>query len=162
MIRLLILTYPLAEIWSLIELGVRYGAGIAVLWVLGAIAVGMLLLRIVGRVAFSHLAAAQRVGRLSERLLMDDLSLAFVAMLLMIPGLVSDVMALLLVVNPLRRWLFRMLGAQQAGSQAHCSSASYTRREDIIEGEFEDLSQMHRTAKTENQLLSDPKEDARD
>ena len=160
--RLLILIYPFAELWSLIELGVRYGAGVAVLWVLGAIAAGMLLLRVVGRVALTHLASAQREGRLSERLLMDDLSLAFVAILLMIPGLVSDVMALLVAVAPLRRWLLRLLGLQQDASSPYFSSDSTAGQEDIIEGEFEDLSQGDSAAKPENQLPTDPKEDRRD
>ena len=160
--RLLILIYPLAELWSLIELGVRYGAGVAVLWVLGAIAAGMLLMRAVGRAALAHLAKAQREGRLSERLLMDDLSLAFVAILLMIPGLVSDVMALLVAVAPLRRWLFRLLGVRHDESSTYFSSGFNTHREDIIEGEFEDLSQANHAANPENQLPADPQEDRRD
>ena len=159
--RLLILIYPLAELWSLIELGVRYGAGVAVLWVLGAIAAGTLLLRVVGRAALSHLAKAQREGRLSERLLMDDLSLAFVAILLMIPGLVSDVMALLVAVAPLRRWLFRLLGLRHDDS-TYVPSGFTARQEDIIEGEFEDLSQANHAANPENQLPTDPQEDRRD
>ena len=160
--RLLIFVYPFAELWSLIELGVRYGAGVAVLWVLGAIAAGMLLLRVVGRVALTHLASAQREGRLSERLLMDDLSLAFVAILLMIPGLVSDVMALLVAVAPLRRWLFRLLGLRHDESSTYFSPGFTTHREDIIEGEFEDVSQGDSVAKPENQLPTDPQEDRRD
>lgn len=159
--RLLILIYPFAELWSLIELGVRYGAGVAVLWVLGAIAAGTLLLRVVGRVALSHLAKAQRQGRLSQRLLMDDLSLAFVAILLMIPGLVSDVMALLVAVAPLRRWLFRLLGLRHDDS-TYVPSGFTARQEDIIEGEFEDVSQGDGVAKPDNQLPTDPQEDRRD
>ena len=154
--RLLILIYPFAELWSLIELGVRYGAGIAVLWVLGAIAAGMVLLRVVGRVALTHLAAAQREGRLSERLLVDDLSLAFVAVLLMIPGLVSDVMALLLALSPLRRWLFRLMSARHVEPNTHFSSGFTAHREDIIEGEFEDLSQTERTGRPASQLPVEP------
>ena len=160
--RLLILIYPFAELWSLIELGVRYGAGIAVLWVLGAIAAGMVLLRVVGRVALTHLAAAQREGRLSERLLMDDLSLAFVAVLLVIPGLVSDLMALLLALSPLRRWLFRLMGARHVEPNTHFSSGFTAHQEDIIEGEFEDLSQGDSVAKPENQLTKDPQDDRHD
>ena len=159
---LLILIYPFAELWSLIELGARYGAGIAVLWVLGAIAAGMLLLRVVGRVALTHLATAQREGRLSERLLMNDLSLAFVAILLMIPGLVSDVMALLVAVAPCRRWLFRLLGARHVAPNTLFSSGFTTHREDVIEGEFEDLSQTNCAARPESQLPGEPQDDRPD
>ena len=160
--RLLILIYPFAELWSLIELGVRYGAGAAVLWVAGAMAAGMLLLRVVGRVALTHLAKAQREGRLSERLLMDDLSMAFVAILLMIPGLVSDVMALIVAVAPLRRWLFRLMGARHVEPNTHFSSGFTAHQEDVIEGEFEDLSQGDSVAKPDNQLPTDPQEGRRD
>ena len=160
--RLLILIYPFAELWSLIELGVRYGAGVALLWVLGAIAAGMLTLRVVGRVALTHLATAQRDGRLSERLLMDDLSLAFLAILLIIPGLVSDVLALLLVLTPLRRWLLRLLGTRHRGSSTHFSSGFTAHREDIIEGEFEDLSQKNRAVEPEHQIPVQPQDHRRD
>jgi UPF0716 family protein affecting phage T7 exclusion len=88
--------------------------------------------------------------------------LAFVAHLLNITGLVYDVMALLVAVAPLRRWLFRLLGMKQDESSTHFSSGFTTQQEDIIEGEFEDLSQGDSAAKPENQLPTDPQEDRHD
>jgi UPF0716 family protein affecting phage T7 exclusion len=77
----------------------------------------------------------------------------------MIPGLVSDVMALLLVVNPLRRWLFGLLGAQHVAPKTHFSSGFTTHQEDVIEGEFEDLSQTNLVARRESQLPIEPRDD---
>jgi UPF0716 family protein affecting phage T7 exclusion len=80
----------------------------------------------------------------------------------MIPGLVSDVVALLLVVNPSRRWLFRLLGARHVAPNTHISSGFTTHREDVIEGEFEDLSETNRAARPESQLPVEPRDDRPD
>jgi UPF0716 protein FxsA len=47
---------------------------------------------------------------LQQHLLVDDLALAVAALLLMIPGLVSDVFAVVVLIGPLRRAAARVLG----------------------------------------------------
>lgn len=156
------LLYPLLELWSLIELGAQTSAGLAVLWVLGAGFVGMATIRFTGAKVLSRLQAAQREGQFQQQLVAGDLSLAIVGLLLIIPGLLSDALAVLVLIRPSRRLLGFLFAARR--SQGDWTSASgYSQhqthhidqdarhaehsREDsgqqdqgvIVEGEFEEL-----------------------
>ena len=108
--RLLLLAYPWLELLSLIQLGIKTNALIALVYVLVMLLLGTALLRFVGAHAMSRLREAQRSGLLQQHLLVDDLALAVVALLLMIPGLVSDVFAVVVLISPLRRAAARILG----------------------------------------------------
>ena len=107
--RWLLVAYPWLELWSLIELGVRTSALAALLWVLTASGLGLLIFRLVGRLSLDHLRQAQRQGELSTELLRDDFALMVSAVLLLIPGLISDALAIILWIQPLRSLLQRLL-----------------------------------------------------
>ena len=104
----IVFLYPLMELWSLIELGAQTTAGTAVLWVLVAGLVGLGAIRFAGTQVLIRLQAAQREGALQQRLLAGDMALAFAGLLLMIPGLISDALALLIMIPPLRRLLAKL------------------------------------------------------
>ena len=108
--RLLLLAYPWLELLSLIQLGINTSALVALSYVLLMLFVGIGLLRFVGATAFQRLRDAQQTGRLQQHLLVDDLAVAVAALLLMIPGLLSDFFALVVLIGPLRRGLARALG----------------------------------------------------
>jgi UPF0716 protein FxsA len=108
--RLLLLAYPWLELLSLIQLGINTNALVALSYVLLMLFVGIGLLRFVGVTAFQRLRDAQQTGRLQQHLLVDDLAVAVAALLLMIPGLLSDFFALVVLIGPLRRGLARALG----------------------------------------------------
>ena len=91
--RIALLLYPLLELWSLIELGAQTSAGLAVLWVLAAGFLGMTTIRFAGAQVLSRLQAAQREGVLQQQLVASDMALAIAGLLLIIPGLLSDAMA---------------------------------------------------------------------
>ena len=112
--RLLLLAYPWLELLSLIQLGIKTNALIALGYVLIMLLLGTALLRFVGVHAMSRLREAQRSGLLQQHLLVDDLALAVAALLLMIPGLVSDVFAVVVLIGPLRRAAARVLGVSGA------------------------------------------------
>ena len=107
--RWLLIAYPWLELWSLIELGVRTSALAALLWVLAAAGLGVLTFRLVGRLSLDHLRQAQREGLLSAQLLRDDFALMVAGVLLLIPGLISDALAIILWIKPLRSLLQRLL-----------------------------------------------------
>lgn len=107
--RWLLFLYPWLELWSLIELGVRTSALAALLWVLMASGLGLLILSLVRRLSLDHLRQAQRQGELSAQLLRDDFGLMVAAVLLLIPGLISDALAIILWIKPLRSLLQRLL-----------------------------------------------------
>jgi UPF0716 protein FxsA len=107
--RLLLLLYPWLELLSLIQLGVETSVLFVMLWVIGMFLVGTALLRHVGTASLERLREAQRSGVLQQTFLVDDLAVCIAAVLLMIPGLLSDFFALVVLVGPLRRGLARAL-----------------------------------------------------
>ena len=142
--------YPLMELWSLIELGAQTTAATAVLWVLLAGLVGLGAIRFAGTQVLIRLQAAQREGALQQRLLAGDMALAFAGLLLMIPGLISDALALLVMIPPLRRLLAKLMGLRGVSTGAQFTHSAYPPQADAqtrsegddgvtLDGEFQEL-----------------------
>lgn len=140
--RWLILLYPWLELWTLIELGIATSALGALAWVLLTCVLGISLLRGAGRASVSQLREAQAGGLLRQQLLMDEMSTAFAALLFLIPGLISDFMAVVVLIGPLRRRLMAGL------SPASTAGATRPDRDDqpptskkpvTLEGDYERL-----------------------
>ena len=125
--RILLLAYPWLELLSLIQLGVHTSALIALGYVLLTVLAGMTLLRAVGATAVNRLREAQRSGLLQQHVFVDDLAVAVAALLLMIPGLLSDFFAVVVLIGPLRRALGRALGltATKESAFANTDGAFY-------------------------------------
>jgi len=105
--RLLILLFPWLELWTLIELGARTSALTALAYVFATLVLGIAMIRRQGLTLLQQMQRDAEVGFFSPRLLMDDLALVSAGLLFMVPGIITDVMALLVLIGPLRR---RLLG----------------------------------------------------
>ena len=148
--RLLLLLYPWLELLSLIQLGVETSVLFVMLWVIGMFLMGTALLRHVGMASLERLREAQRSGVLQQTFLVDDLAVCIAAVLLMIPGLLSDFFALVVLVGPLRRGLARTLfGASKPsdgpGMSAGNVNADKSRHGEnpnpvTLEGDFRDVT----------------------
>ena len=154
----LLFLYPLLELWSLIELGTQTSATSAMLWVLGAGVLGIGLFRLAGRQTLAHLQQAQREGALSQQLLMGNVARLVAGVLLIIPGLISDVLALVVLIAPLRMLLAKLLvggslhaqynpnqgqSPRQGESPGFHTGPGYRHFDDdgvTLEGEFESVS----------------------
>ena len=154
----LLFLYPWLELWSLIELGAQTSATTAMLWVISAGVIGIALFRLAGRQTLAHLQQAQREGALSQHLLMGNVAQLVAGVLLIVPGLISDVLAVLVLIAPLRLLLAKLLVSGSAGAQYNPyqgqgqgqsessdfhSWADNRRFEDdgvTLEGEFESVS----------------------
>jgi UPF0716 protein FxsA len=150
----LLFLYPWLELWSLIELGAKTSATTAMLWVLGAGVLGIGLFRLAGRQTLAHLQQAQRAGALSQQLLMGNVARLIAGVLLIVPGLISDALAVVVLIAPLRILFAKMVvggssNAQsshyqgQGGSSGFHTASGNSRFEDggdILEGEFEPVS----------------------
>ena len=150
----LLFLYPWLELWSLIELGTQTSATSAMLWVFGAGVLGIGLFRLAGRQTIEHLQQAQREGVLSQQLLMGNVSRFVAGVLLIIPGLISDVLAVAVLIAPLRMLLAKLLvggsiNAQhnpyqgQGESFGSHTGPGHRRFEDdgvTVEGEFQSVS----------------------
>ena len=113
----LLFFYPWLELWSLIELGAQTSVTTAMLWVISAGALGIALFRLAGRQTLAHLQQAQREGALSQHLLMGNVAQLVAGILLMVPGLISDVLAVLVLIAPLRTLLAKLLVSGSANAQ---------------------------------------------
>jgi UPF0716 protein FxsA len=133
--RLLIFAYPWLELLSLIQLGVETSALTAVAWVMAMMLLGGALLRRVGTAGIQRLRQAQQTGILQQHLLVDDMAMAFAGILFIVPGLLSDFFAVVVLVGPLRRVLARLLGLQNALSPEQ--KAGHSRDNVTLEGSFE-------------------------
>ena len=124
--------FPLLELWLLVKLGGWLGALPTVGLVVASALLGMAILL---RVGWHTLAATQlRMRQQASPLpvLLDGVALALAGVLLLLPGVLSDAVAVVLLIAPLRRWLARRLGA---GSPVVASYRA-ERSADVIEGEY--------------------------
>lgn len=100
---------PVLELWVLIQVGSEIGALATIaLLVLAALA-GLALVRYEG--AATLLRATQRLnrGELPTREMGEGLLIGVAGLLLLLPGFISDAVALVLLVPLLRRWVLRRL-----------------------------------------------------
>lgn len=103
------LLLPLLEIATFILVGQAIGLlPTLALVVLAAIA-GGLLLRQQGLSALARMRDNVNAGTIPGRTLFDAMLIGLAAVLLVLPGFLSDAAALLLLVPPVRAWLFRSL-----------------------------------------------------
>ena len=146
--RWIVFLYPWLELWSLLALGSRTSAGMALLWVLGAGVLGVMMIRVAGAQTLGQLRTAQQSGSLQAQLLQDNMALAIVGLLLLIPGMVSDALAILLLIRPLRGLLYRSvapnggLSGKFSGGFQHTHHTHNPYQEDdgvTLEGEYEQV-----------------------
>jgi UPF0716 protein FxsA len=102
---------PLLELWGLIRLGTQIGAGLTVLWVVTAAVLGVLLWRRQGTaVALDAMRRASQ-GQIGALAPLETMMIGFGAILLIFPGIITDFLALPLLIPPVRRFLLhRLLG----------------------------------------------------
>ncbi|WP_439100710.1 FxsA family protein [Congregibacter sp.] len=134
--RWIFILLPWLELFTLIQLGGRIGAFQAMLYVLATFLLGLTILRVQGMEIVNKLRAAQSSGAamLPQRLLADELAMGLAGLLLIVPGLITDVIAALVLFGPLRRKLFSALGGSKEPGPAF-----QARPGDPIEGEFRRL-----------------------
>lgn len=144
------LLFPFFELWTLIELGAATSPLLAVGWVVLGIVLGMSMIR---RQGLNMIRQAQRDaegGFITPRLLTDDLAVVTSGFLLMVPGLVTDLLALVVLIGPLRRGL---LGMAPAGYRSQ--SSVYTEYRSQSGGGEDQRSSEHITIEGDYQRVED-------
>jgi UPF0716 protein FxsA len=131
--RFILLLLPWLELYTLIRLGIETSALTALLYVLGTLLLGLAVLRRQGEGMFRQLREAQEGRVLGAQLLVDDMAVGLAGLLLVIPGMITDVAALVVMIGPLRRRLVRRL----VGPQAEAYNPDRDRDGHVtIEGEY--------------------------
>ncbi len=129
-IILILLAFPIAEIWLLIELGQRYGWWLLVYLV----AIGLLGVRLIrdeklllsGRVIQSLVAGGNPV-----KAMFGSARNIIAGILLIIPGVITDIIAVILLLVPIKQ--SKLSSGQSTGPSYQSGKAA---NDDVIEGEF--------------------------
>ena len=103
--RFFILLLPWLELFTLIELGIQTSALTVLVYVFATGLLGLAILQRQGRGMFESLREAQDGRIIGPQLLLDDMAMGLAGLLFMIPGLISDFAALIVMIGPLRRRL---------------------------------------------------------
>ena len=140
--RLFFILFPWLELFTLIQLGVKTSAMTALLYVLLTFILGIYVLRRQGMGMFERLRQTQEGRVLGSGLLLDDMAMGLAGLLLMFPGMISDVIALIVVIGPLRRRLFGWF----SGPVPEPYSPGQDRSENTtIEGDFVHIDEDDKT-----------------
>lgn len=136
--RIILLLLPWLELFTLIQLGINTSALTAILYVFVTLVLGILVLQRQGAQMFERLREAQQGRVLGSQLLVDDMAMGIAGLLLIFPGMISDIAAVLVMIGPLRRRLARVFGAPEVDA--------YAPRNDVeghqtIEGQFTRLDE---------------------
>jgi UPF0716 protein FxsA len=115
MILALLVLVPLVELYVLIQVGQTIGALPTLLLVLATSALGAWLLKREGAKAYRHFVEAVQAHRVPTREVADGALVLAGGLMLLVPGFVSDVIGLLLLLPPTRALLRRPVTALVAG-----------------------------------------------
>ena len=122
---LLPLIFFFLELWLMIVIGDKVGALVVILWLIAMIVIGVNLLRYLGAASMLRVAQGMRNGAAAPaQSLADGLFKAIGAVLLIIPGFITDVLALLCFIPLVRRLLLaRWLAKAAARGQAFAAGS---------------------------------------
>jgi UPF0716 protein FxsA len=137
---LVLIGWPIVEIFAFIEVGQAIGWLAAIVLLLGSSALGAQLLRRQGRSAIERVALSISEHRAPARAAIDGLLGFLGGLLLVIPGFVTDALGVLLLLPPvralMRRWLSRHYGGRVmrfVATSGRFASGGRGRRPDDVE-----------------------------
>jgi UPF0716 protein FxsA len=111
-IVLVLIAWPIAEIATFAWVGGRIGVINTVGLVLAAGFAGLILLRVQGLAIARRLQAELVAGRMPAGGMLEAAFVLLAALLLLLPGFLSDVLAFLLLFAPVRRAIIRLIGSR--------------------------------------------------
>lgn len=130
LIGLILLAFPIAEIWLLIELGQRYGW-----WLLFyLVGIGFLGLKLIleERLLFSgRMMQSLRAGGSPVKAMFGSLRNIVAGFMLILPGVITDIIAVVLLLIPIRNSQLPKNGGPSSPYQSAPAA-----NDDVIEGEF--------------------------
>lgn len=129
---LLFLGLPLLEIALFVEVGSLIGTGNTILLIFLSMVAGGALLRAQGQAVLQRVRASTARGEPPAGAAFDTFCIVAAAILLIVPGFITDLVAIALLIRPVRAFLGRWLFRQFAASAVPRGDASVT----IIDAEF--------------------------
>ncbi|MFT4520973.1 MAG: UPF0716 protein FxsA [Halioglobus sp.] len=131
--RFVFMLLPWLELFTLIKLGIETSAMTSLAYVFGTGVLGVVVLQRQGRDMVEKLRQGQDGKIIGPQLLLDDMALGFAGLLLIIPGMLTDFAAILVMFGPLRRRVAgALLGSQPEIYRPEQDSVA----QETIEGSF--------------------------
>ena len=130
---LLIIAIPLIEIYLFIKIGSQIGAFNTIFLIFMTAFIGVIYARYEG---FNTIKSGMRQIIKNEVPIYEIFSgaaLAFAALLLILPGFATDIIGLLIIFPPTRRFFLRKISTKY--------SSNNKKKQDFINGEFEDIDE---------------------
>ena len=103
---------PIIEIAIFIKVGQTIGLFPTLGLIIGAALLGGLLLRMQGLSVLAQLRSNVNAGRMPARTIADTMMIGVAALLLVLPGFLSDFAALALLLPPVRSWIYGALASR--------------------------------------------------
>lgn len=147
LIFFLIISLPVIEVASIVEVSRWVGPTMTFLLLAATVAFGAFLIRSQSSAAGQRVLAAMREGRPPERELIDSGAIVFAGVLFMIPGFFSDLLALFLLLPAARRLMWRGasfglrggIRAETMRPRQHPQPPEPRRPADVIDVEFTEV-----------------------
>jgi len=130
-ILLLIIIIPVVEIYLLIEIGSEIGAISTILLIFTTAIVGIYYAKYEGLNTLKSGFIQLRKNEPPAFEMLSGAAIAFAAILLIIPGFVTDILGFLLIFPPSRKFIFNSVFKKKFIKK--------TENNDFIEGDFEDI-----------------------
>ena len=130
---LLIISIPLIEIYLFIKIGSQIGAFNTIFLIFMTAFIGVIYARYEG---FNTIKSGMQQIIKNEMPIYEIFSgaaLAFAALLLILPGFATDLLGLLIIFPPTRRFFLRKISTKY--------SSHNKKKQDFINGEFEDIDE---------------------
>jgi UPF0716 protein FxsA len=102
MLALLLILWPVAELFVAIKVAEAIGVLLTVVLLIAGVPLGIWLTRAKGRAAWRRLSAAVAAGRPPGREVIDGALVLVGGVLFIVPGFITDVVGLLLLIAPSR------------------------------------------------------------
>ncbi|WPO99159.1 FxsA family protein [Pseudomonas sp. HR96] len=151
---LLLLLFPVLELYVFFQVSTAIGFFPALLLIVAGSILGLLVVRVVGLATALRTRESMQRGELPAEQMFQGLMLAVGGGLLLVPGFVSDLLGVILMLPPTRRLIARTLrrrAEEQAlrqrafsedlkprgGANVHIEQPASGRQPDVIEGDFE-------------------------
>jgi len=107
-----LLVLPIIEIAIFIKVGQTIGLFPTLALIIGAALLGGVVLRLQGLQVLGQLRNNVSTGKLPGRTIADAMMIGLAALLLILPGFLSDVVALGLLLPPVRSWIYAGLASR--------------------------------------------------
>ena len=135
--RILPIALPLAEILVLIAVADQIGIGWTVLALVAAAVLGVLVIRVLGAASLAALRDALARREPPAGPLFRGACVLIAGVLLIVPGFLSDILALLLLIPPVRATLIGALWRQRSGGRRDGDGAM------VIDGDYHEVQPDH-------------------